>query len=381
MTTPIPEFFNPQTVGEIWRVPYQQRAEDAIAYRQQHSISPAQISSKKGEQPRVCLLAIDVQNTFCVPDFELFVGGRSGMGAVNDTRRLCEFIYRNLAVITEIIPTMDTHSSAQIFHPVFWVNEAGEHPAPMTMIAYEDVAQKKWRVNPDIASSLAAGHLASQHLTSENSGTESANTKNINANNISAEDIEAFAHHYAKQLSDRGKYPLTIWPYHSMLGGIGHALVPAFEEACFFHNMVRSSPTRFEAKGDNPLTENYSVLSPEVLTNASGQVIAQKNNRLIQYLLDFDAIIIAGQAKSHCVAWTVSDLLAEIQGIDSTMTQKLTQKIYLLEDCTSPVVVPGVIDFTDEADCLYHDFEKSGMNRVLAVDSIESWPAFPALKE
>ncbi|MEO1637244.1 MAG: isochorismatase [Cyanobacteria bacterium J06631_9] len=340
MTTSIPEFFNPDTVGEIWRVPYQTRAAEAIAYRKQHNISAA-----KEDKPRVCLLAIDVQNTFCIPGFELFVGGRSGVGAVDDTRRLCEFIYRNMDVITEIIPTMDTHSAAQIFHPVFWVNEAGEHPAPMTMIAYAEIKQRKWRVNPLVAKELAS------------------KTRSVEA-------VEAFADHYAKQLSDRGKYPLTIWPYHSMLGGIGHALVPAFEEACFFHSMVRSYPTRFEAKGDNPLTENYSVLSPEVLLDEGGQPVAQKNNRLIQHLLQFDAIIIAGQAKSHCVAWTVSDLLGEIQAVDAA----IAQKVYLLEDCTSPVVVPDVIDFTDAANETYHTFENSGMNIVSAVDAIESWP-------
>ena len=345
MTTSLPDFFNPATVGQIWRVPYQARATEAAAYRQQHSITPAH-----ADKARVCLLAIDVQNTFCLPDFELFVGGRSGTGAVDDTRRLCEFVYRNLDVITEIVPTMDTHSAAQILHSVFWVNEAGKHPAPMTMISYDEVKQGTWRVTP----------LLAKGLTSK--GTD-------------ANAIERFAHHYAKQLQDRGKYPLTIWPYHSMLGGIGHALVPAFEEACFFHSMVRSSPTRFEAKGDNPLTENYSVLSPEVLTDEGGRAIAQKNNRLIQHLLEFDAIIIAGQAQSHCVAWTVSDLLSEIQSIDPA----LARKVYLLEDCTSPVVVPGVIDFTDDAIANYRNFETSGMNLVSTVEAINTWPLFPTL--
>jgi hypothetical protein len=36
-----------------------------------------------------------------------------------------EFIYRNLGVITEIAPTMDTHTTLQIFHADFWVNDAG----------------------------------------------------------------------------------------------------------------------------------------------------------------------------------------------------------------------------------------------------------------
>jgi len=29
------------------------------------------------------------------------------------------------------------------------------------------------------------------------------------------------------------------------------------------------------------------------------------------------------------------------------------EKVYLLEDCTSPVVIPGVIDYTDLADAAF----------------------------
>lgn len=323
---PIPEFFNRQTVGTLYRVPYQQRATEAENWAKQHNISPA-----KADKIRICLLLIDVQNTFCIPDFELFVGGSTGMGAVEDNVRLCEFIYRNLNIITEIIPTMDSHTAMQIFHPIFWVNDAREHPTPASAIALEEVQQGIWKINPDIAYSLAAddGDRLQQH-----------------------------ALYYVKKLSDDGKYPLTIWPYHSMLGGIGHALVSAIEEAVFFHNLSRRSQTQFELKGSNPLTENYSVLSPEVLDTANGQTIAHKNTGLIQKLLDFDAVIIAGQAKSHCVAWTIDDLLTEINHKDPN----LAKKIYLLENCTSPVVIPGIVDFTPQADAAFQRFADAGMN-------------------
>lgn len=334
---PIPSFFTTNRVGEVWRVPYQERSQQAQDWAKNHGILPA-----AKDKTRICLMVIDAQNTFCIPDFELFVGGRSGMGAVEDNVRLCEFIYRNLGVITEIAPTMDTHTSMQIFHPLFWVNDAGENPAPMTMITLADVQQGVWKVNPGIAYSLAKGNYMG---------------------------LQSFVLHYVKRLSDDGKYPLTIWPYHAMLGGIGHALVPAVEEACFFHAIARHSQTNFEIKGDNPLTENYSVLRPEVLNDASGRSIAQKNSRLIQKLLEFDVVIIAGQAKSHCVAWTIDDLLTEIQAQDP----KLAQKVYLLEDCTSPVVVPGIIDFTDQADAAFQRFANAGMHLVKSSDAIASW--------
>jgi nicotinamidase-related amidase len=85
---------------------------------------------------------------------------------------------------------------------------------------------------------------------------------------------------------------------------------------------------------------------------------------LIKYLLESDKLIIAGQAQSHCVAWTVNDLLTEINTIDP----KLARKIYLLADCTSPVVIPGVVDYTAQADAAYQRFAAAGMNIVRSTD-------------
>ena len=40
-----------------------------------------------------------------------------------------------------------------------------------------------------------------------------------------------------------------------------------------------------------------------------GEPLGRRNQELIERLLRFDAVVIAGQAKSHCVAWTIADLL------------------------------------------------------------------------
>ncbi len=82
--------------------------------------------------------------------------------------------------------------------------------------------------------------------------------------------------HYTHELKDRGKYHLTIWLYHSMLGGFGHALVSAVEEAIFFHSSTRYSHPDFQIRGQDPLTEHYSVLGPEVLDGADGEQIGEK---------------------------------------------------------------------------------------------------------
>ena len=334
---PIPSHFNPQSVGEVWKVPYEARAENAEKWAKQHNLQPASRDTFK-----ISLLLVDVQNTFCIPDFELFVGGTSGTGAVDDNRRLCDFIYRNLNVITGICPTMDTHQVIQIFHSLFLVNERGEHPAPFTLVTPEDIEAGIWRFNPELSSSLQIDEAYGQK----------------------------FLRYYTRQLKEGGKYNLTIWPYHAMLGGIGHALVSAVEEAVFFHSIARLNQPDFKVKGDNPFTENYSVLSPEVTEGPTGEEIAQKNIGFIRELLDFDAVIIAGQAKSHCMAWTINDLLNEIRVSD----RKLTEKVYLLEDCTSAVVIPGVIDYTEQANAAFQKFSDAGMHIVRSSDPISSWP-------
>lgn len=336
---PVPPHFNAARVAEVWRVSYAQRARDAADWARQHDLGPAY-----SDEPQVALLLVDCQNTFCIPGFELFVGGRSGMGAVEDNVRLCEFIYRNLATISQIVMTLDTHRAMQIFHPIFWVNKAGEHPSGgHTVITLEDVQRGVWRVNPAVASSLKHGDY---------------------------DYLRRHAHHYVKTLTAGGKYPLLVWPYHAILGGIGHALVSAVEEAVFFHGIARSTQTRFEIKGNHPLTEHYSVLGAEVMTGPDGDAIAGKNTKLIDWLLGFDAVAIAGQAQSHCVAWTVHDLLAEVEARDPT----LAEKVYLLEDCTSPVVIPDHIDFTDQADEAFQHFQSAGMRVVKSSESLSGWP-------
>ena len=55
--------------------------------------------------------------------------------------------------------------------------------------------------------------------------------------------------HYTRTLEAGGRYRLTVWPYHAMLGGIGHALVSPVEEAFFFHAIARRAKPEFEIKG------------------------------------------------------------------------------------------------------------------------------------
>jgi len=333
MSLPLPPFHDPAAASRVYRVPYQVRAEQAREWAAVHGIRPASEDARK-----IALLLVDVQNTFCLPEFELFVAGRSGRGAIEDSQRIAAFLYRHLDRITQVVLTLDTHTAAQIFHPLFWVDAAGEHPPPHTVITVEDVESGRWRVNPRLVPAVTPRP---------------------------GFDVEAWGRHYARRLAEGGKYPLVVWPYHSMVGGIGHALVSAVEEAVFFHAIARQSPTRVEVKGRNPLTENYSALRPEVMEDASGTPIDSSNRALVDHLLSFDTVVVAGEAKSHCVEWTVEDLLAEIRARDS----RLASRIVLLDDCSSAVVVPGVADYTDAAEAASARFAAAGMRRALSTDA------------
>jgi nicotinamidase-related amidase len=336
VTLPLPPHFEPQRIGEIWPVPYEERAAAAEEWARRHGIGPA-----AGDEQRVCLVCVDCQNTFCIPDFELFVAGRSGRSAVDDVARLCEFLYRNLDAITQVVVTLDTHRAMQVFHALFLVDGEGRRPPPFTLVSVEDVESGRWRFDPEAGPSLG----------------------------IDADYGEEHLLHYARRLEESGKYELTVWPYHAMLGSVGHALVPALEEAIFFHTVARSAQARFEVKGSESLTEHYSMLGPEVTEGPDGRPLGARNRSLIDDLLGFDALLIAGQAKSHCVAWTVEDLLADVVSRDPA----LASRVYLLEDCTSPVVVPGAVDYTDAADAAFGRFAQAGMRVVRSTEPLASW--------
>src|SRR6185295_8489583 len=107
MPLPLPDFYDPQQVGSLFLERSGLVAEAGEAYARQHGIKPA-----AQDKVRIAAFGIDVQVGFCVPGASLFVPG-----AVEDTRRTVEWMYRNLDRITGMFFSMDTHRVFQIFHP------------------------------------------------------------------------------------------------------------------------------------------------------------------------------------------------------------------------------------------------------------------------
>ncbi|MCB9795638.1 MAG: nicotinamidase [Alphaproteobacteria bacterium] len=318
-----PRFYDPAQVGTLFMERSAMVAEEAARFRDAANITPA-----GQDKLRIAAFGIDCQVGFCTPGASLFVPG-----AVEDTRRAVEWIYRNLDRLTGLHFSMDTHRVFQIFHPAWWTNPEGEHPDPLTPITHEDVRKGRW---------IPIAHPKA-------------------------------CLEYTAKLEASGKYVLTIWPYHTLLGGLSHALEPTLMEAALFHAVARRRQTHFETKGTHAMTENYSVLAPEV-TELSGQAVGGFNAPFFRMLMEYDRIYIFGQAKSHCVLSTLQDIRDHVQATDPG----LADRVYILEDAMSPVPAPPLdplppaLDFPRIADEAIEEFRAAGMHIVTTADPIDA---------
>ena len=130
MTT-FPSFYNPTRIGTLYHPNVAHIAAEATA---------ANLRPAAEDKENLHLVIIDMQVDFCHPDGTLFVPG-----SVGDIQRTIEFIYNNAERITNITCSLDSHLPHQIFSPGWWVDGAGNHPAPFTLISYEDIKQGKWK--------------------------------------------------------------------------------------------------------------------------------------------------------------------------------------------------------------------------------------------
>jgi len=115
----------------------------AAAWVDRYSIKPVD-----NDRKRIHLLVLDQQYDFSCPQGSLFLGGQSGTGAVDDTVRLAEFIYRHLHIISEVTCTMDSHLPYQVFFPSAHVFRDGSHPGSFTIITEEDYRSGTFHANP-----------------------------------------------------------------------------------------------------------------------------------------------------------------------------------------------------------------------------------------
>lgn len=268
------------------------------------------------------LLIIDPQNDF-------HPGGSLAIPTADaDAERTARFIREHAHRIDRIVVTLDSHQRVHIAHGIFWVNDTGDRPPPFTLITSDDVARGKWRA-ADASKQLAA---------------------------------EA----YTRKLEEKGRFKLCVWPEHCIIGSPGHNVRPSILAAINEWAESRMKEVMFVWKGTNCLTEMYSALRAEVPIEtvetvetvesiASGD--SGDSTGLLHALRESSRLFVCGQALSHCVNFTVRDLVAnsESRSLDS---------IAILRDCTSPV--PG---FEEEGNTFLEDMQAKGVRIVTTRDA------------
>lgn len=235
------------------------------------------------------LLIIDPQNDFVSP-----AGSLSVPGAVADLERLAAWIAREGDRIEQIVVTLDQHHVLEISHPGWWRGPDGAPPAPFTPVSAEDVEQGRITTADPAARERSVGYL--------------------------------------RALASTGRYPHVIWPEHCLIGDVGGNVWPPLSAALHAWERARGRNVRWVPKGQNPWTEHFSALRAEVPDpeDPGTQVSAS----LLTSLREARSIHVAGEARSHCVANTVRDLVTEAPEVAS--------RLVLLSDAMSDV--PGFAD-------------------------------------
>ncbi|MDY6935406.1 MAG: hypothetical protein SVZ03_14420 [Spirochaetota bacterium] len=261
---------------------------------------------------KIQLLIIDAQYDFCDPNGALYVPG-----AQEDMKRTTSMIRKGKDKIEKIRVTLDTHRKQHIAHPIWWIDENDNHPKPFTAISTNDVIGNliKWRAsNPEY------------------------NERSIE---------------YVRQLERNGRYTLTIWPPHCLIGSNGHKIFPdIFDALDEWEDMYAS--VDYLTKGTNIFTEHYSAIRADVIDPDDNGTYF--NTGFIERLDEAEIIGIAGEALSHCVANTVKD-------IADALRDNHIEKLVLLEDATSPVT-----GFEDQALDFIKEMKSRGMRIARTTD-------------
>lgn len=263
---------------------------------------------------RVELLVIDPQNDFVDPHGSLYV-----KGAELDMDRLAVMVSRLRGKLADIHVTLDSHQTVDISHPVWWVDDAGKPPEPFTLMALSG-APTKGKTRDGQTIDVAGDVITGKHLPT---GRERTYTTFLPS-------LRAYSLYYLDALTRRGRYPHVVWPVHTRVGTLGHNVWPQLS-AAIEEWASRFATVDFVTKGSNPYTEHFSAVQAEVPDPTDPTT--GLNARLVKILEEADLVAIAGEARSHCMAFSIRDV------VDNFADKGAVEKFVLLLDATSDV--PG----------------------------------------
>lgn len=285
---------------------------------------------------RVHLVVVDPQQDFCNPNGSLFVPG-----ADKDMDRLALMVKRLGEKIDGIHVTLDSHHPIDISHPKWWKRVGdGAMPAPFTALGIHPDGQRVVRVAFSTGIPVFTDEEYTTYLPSFLNKNGPVNTGSMG---------------YLRSLATANRYIHVIWPEHCLIGSWGHSVVNELHAAICNWERQQFTQVDYVTKGSNPWTEHFSGVQAEVPDPAD--LDSQVNTRLIQTLEQADIVAIAGEALSHCVGSTVTDIIHHVS--DPCYVEKLV----LLTDASS-----NVAGFDFLGDAFIKDMTAKGMNFSTTVD-------------
>lgn len=330
-----PSFYDPSKVGTMFKPDLHLATQAGKDFAKANGITAS--SQDKGKRVFLCL--IDMQVDFINPINSEFPGNLSVPGAVDDVRRVCEFIFRNVSSISHIVASLDTHYLYQPFHPFTWIAGSNpapgyselDHPKPFTVISLQDIEGDVWRP-------ARMFNRMREMITKLESGS---------------------------------KKQLCIWPLHCELGTPGHALDPMLMMALHWHAAARSDQYELTEKGMSQSSEHYGILKSEV--EFADDPTTQLNTNILNRWASADAVYFAGEARSHCCLETLNQVHDQF----SQKSPEVLNRLYVLEDCMSnvPDITDGhgnvIVPFGQIATDRFKELATAGFKFVKSTDPVK----------
>lgn len=274
--------------------------------KQKSEKKPSQDETRQEPNPGgTTLLLIDTQN--CQRDIE---------GADDDAKRIGTMIYEHAHKIDRIMATMDMRYKLHISHPGWWINDDGFHPQPNTRITSTDVESGKYTPNPKLTLSISDVMFDNKYLKKNDMLDDE--DEQVNLYN--------YAIKYLQRLEQSERFNHTIWAGHCLVGTQGSNMHPLVMQALLAWTEETGRSVEWLNKGHDQLTEQMSILRADVVLSKE----TDYNFEFLSSLLLSERLLVAGQAKSHAVNWSLRDILEWWPDEDRS-------RIVLLQDATSPI--------------------------------------------
>lgn len=283
------------------------------------------------------LLLVDVQKDF-------HHGGSLAIPSADaDASRIAAMIRKHSSAIDRIVATMDSHHKLHIAHPSFWLSsDSSKHPDPFTIITADDIRSGIWK--PRLSSLDIPAHMLDSSVF--------GNKQSV-LDEVGKLDLVKYCVEYASRLEAAGRFQICVWPEHCLIGSAGHGMVDEVFQSVSEWSEQTGQSVEWVMKGQNLLTEMYSALAADVpvTTETAFNVTLQAS------LMESSKLIVCGQAMSHCVNYTLRDIVSRWP------TDKLAS-ILLLTDCAS--VVPG---FEASAEAFQREMSEAGVHLKASTDA------------